>query len=478
MQSDLKVKSNQPIYLFNTLTRKKEKLTPIKSGHISMYTCGPTVYDFAHIGNFRTYVFEDLLRRTLKFFGYQVFQVMNLTDVDDKTIKGAIKDQQSLTEYTKQFKDAFFKDLDALNIERVEAYPAATDYIPQMIHFIEVLLEKKFAYIGKDNSVYFSIRSFPNYGHLSHLNLNELKTNASNRLDVDEYDKNSASDFVLWKSYDETRDGPIFWDSPFGKGRPGWHIECSTMAMELLGKSIDIHVGGVDNIFPHHENEIAQTEACTGTTFANLWLHSEHLIVENKKMSKSYGNFYTLRDLLNKQIPARQVRLLLLQTHYKTQLNFTFEAIDAAKHSLQRIDSFLERLKSIKTPTSSKKIFPILQHALDNFSANLADDLNISAALAAVFNCIREVNTLIDANELSMAQADTTLELFQLFDTVLGISSQEEARIPQDCIQLAEMRDKARKEKNWAEADRIRALLLEKGYSVEDSPNGFSLKKI
>nr|NGX45959.1 Cysteine--tRNA ligase [Chlamydiota bacterium] len=322
--------------LWNTETRTKEAVIPIEGHKIRLYTCGPTVYNYAHIGNFRTYVFEDLLRRSLKFFGMEVEQVMNLTDIEDKIIAGALHESKQLEEYTEPYIAAFFDDLKTLGVERVEHYPRATDYIPHMIEIIEALMEKGVAYRGADESIYFSINHFPSYGRLSQLNLEELKSGASQRVGTDEYDKENVADFTLWKAYDPKRDWEILWESPFGKGRPGWHIECSAMGMSILGETIDIHVGGVDNIFPHHENEIAQSEAYSGKQFVRHWLHSDHLLVEGKKMSKSLGNFYTLRDLIEKGYSGRVVRLLLLQTHYRTQLNFTLQGLDAAASSLER----------------------------------------------------------------------------------------------------------------------------------------------
>jgi cysteinyl-tRNA synthetase len=350
--------------LHNTETRQKEEIIPLDGRTIRMYTCGPTVYNFAHIGNFRTYVFEDLLRRALQFFGYPVNQAMNLTDVDDKTIKGALEKNISLDAFTQTYKDAFFQDLKTLNIEPVEHYPQATDYIAEMIAIIQKLLEKGVAYRGQDGSIYFAIAKFPSYGRLSHLHLNELQAGASNRVSQDEYDKENVSDFVLWKVHDPQRDGSIFWESPFGKGRPGWHIECSAMAMKLLGESIDIHVGGVDNMFPHHENEIAQSEAYSCRHFVKHWLHAEHLLVDHKKMSKSLGNFYTLRDLLKKGYNGMQVRYMLLQTHYRTQLNFTFTGLDGAASTLERLADFVSRLQAIRHEKMHKALDLILEKAL------------------------------------------------------------------------------------------------------------------
>ncbi len=352
--------------LFNTESRENEEISPLDGKVLRMYTCGPTVYNFAHIGNFRTYVFEDLLRRTLKFFGFQVVQVMNLTDIDDKTLKGAIEKKVSLEAFTRPFIDAFFEDLQTLNIEKAEHYPAATHYISEMIAIIQNLLDKGVAYRGSDGSVYFAIHRFPSYGRLSHLHLQDLQAGASERVFQDEYDKENVSDFVLWKAYDPARDGDIYWESPFGKGRPGWHIECSAMAMKLLGNSIDIHVGGVDNMFPHHENEIAQSEAYSCCRFVKHWLHAEHLLVDHKKMSKSLKNFFTLRDLLSKGYTGRQVRYMLLQAHYRTQLNFTLAGLDAVASTLQRLADFILRLNEIRRERMIKAFDLILDKALPN----------------------------------------------------------------------------------------------------------------
>ena len=354
----------QYLKLYNTESRQKEEIAPIDGRTIRMYTCGPTVYNFAHIGNFRTYVFEDLLRRTIQFFGFSIAQAMNLTDIDDKTIKGALENKVTLHAFTTPFINAFFQDLNTLGIQKVEYYPRATDYIAEMITIIQKLLDTGIAYRSHDMSIYFSIAKFPSYGRLSHLHLNELELGASERIVHDEYEKENASDFVLWKAYDSQRDGDIFWESPFGKGRPGWHIECSAMAMKLLGETIDIHVGGVDNIFPHHENEIAQSESYSCKCFAKHWLHAEHLLVDHKKMSKSLGNFYTLRDLIQKGYTGRQVRYMLMQTHYRTQLNFTFAGLDAAASTLERLSDFIQRLQAIRREKMGKALDLILDKAL------------------------------------------------------------------------------------------------------------------
>lgn len=469
--------------LYNTLTRKKEVLKPLKGNHIRMYTCGPTVYNFAHIGNFRTYIFEDLLRRTIKFWGMEITQVMNLTDVDDKTIKGAIAQNSTLEEFTLPYKNAFFSDLKTLNIEPVEHYPEATAYLKEMVSMIQGLLDKGIAYKSQDGCVYYAIDKFPKYGCLSHLHIDELKPCASQRISEDEYEKDNVSDFVLWKKYEASRDGKIFWESPFGPGRPGWHLECSAMAISLLGASIDIHVGGIDNMFPHHENEIAQSEAYTGEIFAKLWMHSEHLIVDNKKMSKSAGNFFTLRDLLDKGYNGTQVRYILLQTHYKTQLNFTFAGLDSVKVTLQRMQDFIRRLQELaasEAPTHSIDVVnTLLQGSFRDFAHALADDLNISSALAVLFELVRELNGLADNGKVSPREAKNTLALLQKCNEVLGVFSFDEQalEVPQHLQEALQKRIEARTAKNWAEADTLRDLIYREGYVIEDTPAGMRLKK-
>lgn len=460
------------IEFFNTETRKKELFRPMVEGVVRLYTCGPTIYNFAHIGNFRTYVFEDLLRRTLKLFGFKVEQVMNLTDVDDKTIRGAIAEKVSLKQFTDTYKKAFFEDLKTLQIEPVEHYPAATDYIRQMISMIETLITKKMAYRGQDGSIYFSIKEFPPYGRLSHLESRELKEGA--RIHSDEYDKDNVSDFVLWKAYDKERDGDIYWESPFGPGRPGWHIECSAMASALLGPCLDIHVGGVDNMFPHHENEIAQSEGCYGKRFVAYWLHAEHLLVDHKKMSKSLGNFYTLRDLLHKGYSGTEVRYMLLSTHYRTQLNFTLAGLDGARSALQRLHALVFRLQNTLKEVHNPATIP---SCLEAFQEALADDLNISLALSHLFDYVRDVNILLDSDRLGKKEALQVLEMLQKVDSVLSVIFTPEEEIEPRFLQLLEERNSARREKNWKEADRLRDLLLASGYLIEDTPSGARLKK-
>ncbi|BBI16913.1 cysteinyl-tRNA synthetase [Neochlamydia sp. S13] len=473
-------KSKNSLKFFNTEKRTKEIFKPFDDRMVRMYTCGPTVYNFAHIGNFRTYIFEDVLRRTLKFFGYKVMQVMNLTDVDDKTIKGAIAHNITLQEYTKPYIQAFFEDLKSLNIEPAEHYPAATDYLEDMIQMIQTLLHKGVAYRGGDGSIYYAIGKFPRYGCLSHLKLEELQSGASERLTADEYDKESASDFVLWKHYNPERDGKIFWESPFGPGRPGWHLECSAMAIKILGESIDIHCGGVDNIFPHHENEIAQSEAYSDKIFVKYWMHAEHLVVENKKMSKSLGNFYTLRDLLEKGFTGPQVRYMLLQTHYKTQLNFTFSGLESVKAALQRLNDFIQRLLTYNKGNEKGLVGPLVQKAYHAFSHALTDDLNISVALAAVFELVREVNAISDTQNMSVTEAQEVLQAMREFDSVLGVLNFEKVNedIPDELQQALLNRTKARENKDWAQADALRDFIVSKGYLIDDTPEGARLKKI
>lgn len=470
------------LFLYNTETRNKQPLHHHGDKTITMYTCGPTVYNFVHIGNLRTFVFEDVLRRTIKYFGMPLYHVMNLTDVDDKTIKGALEKNISLQEYVAPYEKAFFEDLATLNIEKAEKYPKATDYVEQMIAMIQKLVDKGFAYQGTDGCVYFNIQKFPTYGRLSQISKQQLKPGASERIETDEYEKDHVADFVLWKSYDSHRDGNVVWDSPFGKGRPGWHIECSAMATALLGDTLDIHVGGIDNMFPHHDNEIAQSECCTGKTFAKLWMHSEHLLVDGKKMSKSLGNFYTLRDLLDKGYTGSQVRFLLLQSHYRMQLNFTLEGLNAARHSLARLEDLMARLTDLTSaPISSPdpaKIAALCHKAHAEFDEALADDLSLSAALAVVFDFLREINTLCDQEAVGFKEAAEILSVFRDFDKVLGCIPFERklGQIPQKVNEYLEKRELARLSKNWKEADKYRDLILSSGYIIEDTKQGPKLK--
>ena len=474
------MKNKMVLKLFNTETGNKEPVIPINQDQaLRFYTCGPTLYDYAHLGNFRTYVFEDLVRRTLEVFGISVKQVMNLTDVDDKTIRGALQRNMTLEAYTQQYKKAFFDDLDALSIKRAAIYPAATHYIPAMLTMIETLLKKGLAYRSRDGSIYYSIRHFPSYGRLSHLSLDALQTGASNRVIVDEYGKEYASDFVLWKSYDKERDGMIFWDSPFGKGRPGWHIECSAMARQTLGETIDLHAGGIDNIFPHHENEIAQSEGCDNKhPFVRYWIHCHHLIVDGKKMSKTLGNFYTLRDLLDRGFSGMEVRYLLLSVHYRSQLNFTLSSLQGARHAIQRIHDFIKRLLTVKGEEKAH-LSDFIQKSSYEFFHALSDDLNISAALGILFDFIRKTNQNMDQGAVSKQDSKEIFAFLHDVNAILGVMPLDlkTTSVPVDIQDAFEKRIQARRDKNWAEADRLRDRIYAKGYVIEDNPLGSYVKK-
>jgi len=462
---------------FDTLTRTQREFEPIEPGAIGLYTCGPTVYNYAHLGNFRAYIFEDLLRRTLKFNGYRVTQVMNLTDVDDKTIRASREAGVALSDYTATYIDAFFEDLDTLNIERAEHYPRATDYVDAMIEIVKGLEKKGFAYRGDDGCVYFSIAKFPGYGELAHIDPAELRAGA--RVAQDEYDKETAADFALWKAWDPD-DGDVKWDSPWGPGRPGWHIECSAMSMKLLGPHFDIHTGGVDNIFPHHQNEIAQSEGFSGQKFVNYWLHNGYLIVEGRKMSKSLGNFYTLRDLIEKGYSGREIRWLLLTTHYRAQLNFTFEGLDAAKASLERIDDCLMKLEEAAEGAApdAGRVQPLIDTARKRFEEGLDDDLNIAVSVAALFDLIRDMNRLLADGTVGAAEAKAAISFLDELDAVLGvIRFDKEGDIPEEITTLAEERRAARAARDFAKADAIRDTIAARGYTVEDVPGGFRIKK-
>ncbi|HEY8901831.1 MAG TPA: cysteine--tRNA ligase [Chthoniobacterales bacterium] len=458
------------LQFFNTLTRQVEPFAPREEGRVSLYTCGPTVYNYAHIGNFRAYAFEDLLQRHLEFRGYAVTRVMNLTDVDDKTIRGCRAAAVPLAEFTQPFKQAFFADLETLRIRKAHHFPEATaaNHIARMIAMIGTLIERGHAYRAEDGSVYFRIASFPAYGRLAHLNLDELRPGA--RVAADEYEKENIGDFALWKAWDEA-DGDVAWDSPWGRGRPGWHIECSAMATGILGPQIDIHCGGEDNIFPHHEAEIAQTECVTGEPFVRLWMHCKHLLVDNQKMSKSAGNFYTLRDLLEKGRTGREVRYALLSVKYREPLNFTFEGLDAARSALARLDEWSRRLDEAAGPSAEP-----VDLDLEAFGTALDDDLNISAALGAVFEIIRETNKRLDAGTLTPGQARTLANWRDQVQTVLALEPKV-AAIPPEVEALLAERAAARTAKNFAESDRLRDAIAALGWTVKDTKEGQKVSK-
>ncbi len=431
-----------------------------------MYTCGPTVYSRAHIGNFRAYIFEDLLQRHLEARGLKVHRVMNLTDVDDKTIRGAREAEIPLQKFTRQFKDAFFEDAAKLRIKSANEYPAATDlrYIERMIAMINALISRGLAYQADDKSVYYRINKFPNYGKLAHLDLAELKP--TGRVSHDEYDKEHVGDFALWKAWDED-DGDVKWDSPWGPGRPGWHIECSAMATALLGDQIDIHCGGVDNIFPHHEAEIAQSEGVTGKKFVNYWLHCAHLLVDGQKMAKSLGNFYTVPDVIEKGYTGREIRYALMRVHYRTQLNFTWDGMKEARESLGRIDDWLGRLRQCAGDAKSKTESEIGR----NFEDALDDDLNISAALGFLFETIRETNRAMDENKLQAKTAADWLDWWNRINQTLDFEGGE-TEIPAEVKMLAEARLQARLAKDFRKSDELRDQLNALGWEARDTKDG------
>ncbi|MDP9003605.1 MAG: cysteine--tRNA ligase [Verrucomicrobiota bacterium] len=464
-----------PLRLFNTYSRELEEFDPLDPAgrEVKMYTCGPTVYSHAHIGNFRAYLFEDLLQRHLELREFKVHRVMNITDVDDKTIHGSRSANIPLATFTAPFKQAFFEDLDALRIKRADSFPEATDpsQIAAMIEMIKTLMARDLAYQADDKSVYFRINKFPAYGQLAHFDLSELRS--TGRVKSDEYDKEHVGDFALWKAWDE-QDGPVKWESPWGQGRPGWHIECSAMATQLLGEELDLHCGGVDNIFPHHEAEIAQTEGCTGKKFVRYWMHCAHLMVDGQKMSKSLGNFYTLRDVLAKGYSGREVRYALMRVHYRAPLNFTWEGMEESREALRRIDGWVARLREkagdakLQHPASNNQT-PAAEGS--GFEDALDEDLNISGALGVLFETIRETNRALDLGKMEAEAARSWLEWWQRVDRVLAVT-EEESSVPPEISTLAEARTQARLAKDWRKSDELRDELAAKGWEARDTKDG------
>jgi cysteinyl-tRNA synthetase len=454
--------------LFNTLSRQIEEVAPLEGNTIRMYACGPTVYNYAHIGNFRTFLFVDLLRRSLKFFGFDVKHVMNFTDVDDKTIRGARQSGISLEEFTEKYSQAFLADMATLHIEKPEVQPRATQHIRQIIVLIERLLKKGTAYISDDGSVYYRIVAFPQYGCLCHLDKQGLIHGA--RVTQDEYQKESFGDFVLWKKWTET-DGPVGWESPWGKGRPGWHIECSAMSMEYLGESFDIHCAASDLIFPHHENEIAQSEGATGKPFVKLWCHAAHLLVDGRKMSKSEGNLYTVAQVLERGYTGRDLRYALLSAHYRQNQNFTWKTMDDAKANLARIDAWRSRFAS-----ATGEPVKDWNGAVDfeqKFNDALADDLNLSAALGHLFDLIRDTNKLMDEGKT----IPVLPAVWTKVDSVLGVGDNTVA-IPAEIQTIVDQRAAARKAKDWAQSDALRKQIEGLGWKLKDTPKGQEISKI
>ncbi len=469
------------ILLHNTLSNRKEPLAPLHPGEVRMYTCGPTVYDFAHIGNFRTFVFQDVLRRFLLSRGYRLNHVMNLTDVDDRIIQNAAAAGVGIREYTEKYANAFLEDMAALNIERPEKIVRATDHIPEMVALIQKLQGKTYTY-DSEGSIYYRIAKFPEYGKLSKIDMGGIQAGA--RVDVDRYEKADARDFALWKA---PKPGEHFWETPIGKGRPGWHIECSAMAMKYLGETLDIHTGGVDLAFPHHENEIAQSEAATGKPFVKIWLHAEHLIIEGEKMSKSLGNFYTLRDLFAKGYKPSTIRFLLLSVPYRRQLNFTMDGLRQAASSVERLRNFVTRLETEKFPAGeTAPIADLIRGAEETFEKGLEDDLNTAQALAAVFDLVRDVNTAIDRGGFGQNDIPAVLASLRKFDRILavlnddddeklrnlGFGAQQQGISDSEIEALVNQRQEARRSRNYQRADEIRNQLADNGIILEDTRDG------
>jgi cysteinyl-tRNA synthetase len=469
------------IQLHNTLSGKIEPFVPQKAGEVLMYTCGPTVYDYAHIGNYRTFVFQDILRRFLTLRGFKLNHVMNLTDVDDRIIANAAAAGKSIRDYTEKFVQAFFDDCKTLSIETPEHWIRATDHVDDMVKLIQRLQEKTFTY-PSEGSIYYRIAKFPNYGKLSKIDLTGIQAGA--RVDNDRYEKESARDFALWKA---PKPGEHFWETPIGPGRPGWHIECSAMAMKCLGETLDIHAGGIDLAFPHHENEIAQSEGATGKPFVRYWLHAEHLLVEGEKMSKSLGNFFTLRDLFAKGYKPSALRFALASVPYRKQLNFTFDGLQQATSSVERLRNFADRLKQGKFPAGNQKgMAARIAKAGEEFDAGLSDDLNTARALAAVFDLLREANIAMDKGEFRQGDVAAVQEFLATFNKVFAVLEDNDgeklqrlgygpaASGPSDAEidKLVAERNSAKKKRDFATADRIRKELADRGIIIEDAKDG------
>lgn len=444
--------------LYNSLSKEKEQFKSHTEGVVTLYSCGPTVYNYPHIGNYRAYISADILKRYLTYCGYAVNHVMNITDVDDKTIRDSQSNGKSLREFTEFYTEEFFKDRDMLNIQKPTLYTKATEYIDAMIAMIEELMQKGYAYKGEDGSVYFDIRKDATYGKLSHINLSALKENADGRLKKDEYDKENAEDFALWKAWDTT-DGEVFWDTALGKGRPGWHIECSAMSIATLGTQIDIHTGGIDLLFPHHENEIAQSECATGEQFVSYWIHNEHLMVEGKKMSKSLGNFYTLRDLIEKGIDPLAFRYWLYTGHYRTKVNFTIEAVEGSQNALRKLYEIYGRLGDELGATHKEYV--------TKFKSSMNDDLNTPQAIALMWELIKDTDVSPSCKKATLREFDSIFGF--------GLENYKAEEIPTEVTVLVEEREGARNSKNWTKSDELRDTIRALGYEVKDTDTGPSV---
>ena len=474
--------------LYNTLTKKLEEFKPLTENKVGMYNCGPTVYDYPHIGNYRAFVFADLLKRYLIWKGYKVIQVMNITDVDDKIIKKVNETGKSREEITSFYEKVFKDGLKELNCLPAEYYPRATQHIQQMQELIQKLLDKGYAYVTEDG-IYYSIAKFKDYGKLSGIKKEQLKAGA--RVKVQEYGKEQASDFALWKAW-QPEDGNVYWKPEFivngkkikMKGRPGWHIECSAMSMHYLGETFDIHTGGIDLIFPHHENEIAQSEAATGKQFVRYWLHNAHLLVEGKKMSKSLGNFYTLKDLLDKGYKGHEIRYVLINCHYRETLNFTFAELETARKTIKHIIETLLRLDEIENEKNNEEVEKIIDETKQRFKEAMDNDLNMPEALSIFFEFISEINKKIDEGEIGKQDAKKVVEFIYNLDEVFGLGlkqiyeAEKNIEVPEEILKLVEEREKARKERNFELADKIREEIKAKGYWVDDTSRGPKIRKL
>ncbi len=460
--------------LYNSLGRTVEEFRPIKEGEVHMYTCGPTVWNYAHVGNFRTFTFEDVLRRYLIYKGYKVTQVKNLTDVEDRIIRGMKETGKSLRDLTDFYSEAFMRDMEALNFSKAEFYPRATQNIPEMLAMIDSLLRSGRAYRAEDGSIYYSIKTFPRYGELSGVKPDELREGA--RVAADHYEKMGAHDFALWKAWDPD-DGEVYWETELGKGRPGWHIECSAMSIKYLGPSFDIHTGGKDLKFPHHENEIAQSEAVTGKTFARYWLHAEFLNVEGEKMAKSAGNFVTLRELLDRGFNPRAIRLFLMGAHYREELNLTDESLEQAKRNIDRMDELVDRLKLVKGETDDEGS-ELITRFLTEFEEAMDEDLNVPRALASYYSFQRAINTAIDEGALSSSGAREAEAALKKVDSVFGVMKFEQDSLAPELAALIKAREEARARGDYRKADEIRAELRTKGIAVQDTTSGTQWKRI
>lgn len=464
-----------PITFYNTLTRKKEPFEPVNPDEVTFYSCGPTVHDFAHIGNFRAFLTYDLIKRYLAYRGFRVRHVMNITDVEDKIIRKVRDQGVGLKDLTERYTNILHDHLKLLNVRPAEAYPLATDHIPEMVELIQGLIEDGHAY-RRDDSVYFSIEKFPDYGRLANLDVEGMQTGASG-VDTDEYDKENVRDFALWKAWKED-DGEVYWETDLGKGRPGWHLECSCLAMKFLGETIDIHAGGIDLVFPHHQNEIAQSEAATGKRFVNYWLHNAFMNIDDEKMSKSLGNFYTVDDIVHHPDDARAFRWFIVSSHYRTTLNFSDDVMVGAKSTLRRLNNFRARLEAVDRDEGGEDVAPLVDEARTRFIEHMDDDLNSPRAVAAIFDMVNVVDDLVAEGKLDRAGAAAVNAFFDDIDQVLGVFytlPEEETSadtLPDDLVALIKEREQARKDRNFQRADEIRDELLSQGITLEDTPDG------